>query len=124
MDEKIFHEIIHRFNLVNDYTDNENIWVGHGRIGNIGCPDIEEAKIILTKHLGDEIAENEETPEWIKKTLFQWENAHPYQHIHEKGQPLFAKRLNNNKIIVAAIWPWQIKKNIASLMVYEGNFLE
>lgn len=124
MDKELFYQIIHRFNLVNDYTDNPNIWVGHGRIGNLGCPRIEEAKQILEKHLGDEIAEDETTPEWIRKTLSQWENAHPFQHIHEKGQPLFAKKFESGKIIVAAIWPWQIKKNIASLMLYEGSFIE
>ena len=124
MDKTLFYQIVHRFNLKNDYTNNSNIWVGHGRIGNLGCPNMTEAKKILTDYLGDEIAEEESTPEWIKKTLVQWENSHPFQHIHEKGQPLFAKKHDSGKVTVAAIWPWQIKENIASLMLYDGNFIE
>ena len=91
MDEVMFRGIVHRFDLQNDYTDNENIWVGHGSIGNLGCPDINEAMDVLRKYFGEPIATQGETPEWIKKTLRQWENAHPFQHVHERGQPLFLK---------------------------------
>ena len=63
------------------------------------------------------------TPEELEKTLAQWENFHPYQKVREIDQPMFISRDGNN-ITTAVIWPWQIKEGVASLMLYEGKFIE
>ncbi|MEM4230616.1 MAG: hypothetical protein QXF25_01965 [Candidatus Pacearchaeota archaeon] len=123
--EQILKEQIEKFNLTNEVTENPNIWVGCGVIGGEGQPSIEEAKKILEEKFGKCIADSgQETPEWLVKTLKQWENYHPYQHVREKDQPLFIKKLDNGRIVVAVIWPWQIKKGKASLMVYKGQLIE
>lgn len=123
--ERTLIELISKFGLTNEYTENLSIWVGHAAIGGKGQPTMEEAKQILSRLMGDCVADKgQETPEWISKTLEQWQNFHPYQHVRERDQPLYVKKLDNGKVIVAVIWPWQIKKNIASIMVYEGDLLE
>jgi hypothetical protein len=122
MENKI-NELIQKFNLKNDLTKNFNIWVGHAKIGYKGRPSIEEAKSILLEIFDEFLEEGEPTPENIKKTLKQWENFHPYQNAREIDQPMFFSK-RNNKIFIAVIWPWQIKEGVASLMLYQGNFIE
>lgn len=122
--EQILKDPIEKFELNNKITKNPNIWVGCGKIGGKGQFSIPEAMRVLEANFGNCIAEaGEETPAWLEKTLKQWEDFHPYQHVREKDQPLFIKRLENNKVVVAVIWPWQIKRHMASLMVYEGQLL-
>ena len=123
MDNQKINELIEKFNLKNDLTKNFNIWIGHAKIGYRKRPSIEEVKKILLELFDEFIEEYEPTPERLKKTLEQWENFHPYQKVREIDQPMFISR-EGDKIIVAVIWPWQIKEGVASLMLYEGKFLE
>jgi len=122
MEEKV-NELIRQFDLKNDLTKNFNIWVGHAKVGYNGKPSIEETKTTLL-HLFDEfIEEGEPTPENFKKTLKQWEDFHPYQNVREIDQPMFISR-QGDKVFIMVIWPWQIKEGVASLMLYQGNFVE
>lgn len=121
--ESRINELIKQFNLKNDLTKNFNIWVGHAKIGYKGRPSIEEAKSILLGIFDEFIEEGEPTPENMQKTLKQWENFHPYQNVREIDQPMFFSK-KNNKVFVVVIWPWQIKEGVASLMLYQGNFIE
>ncbi len=116
-------ELIKKFNLKNDLTQNFNIWVGHAKIGYRNRPSIEETKEPLKKIFDEFIPEGVPTPENLKKTLSQWENFHPYQHVRELDQPMFISKDNEN-IFVAVIWPWQFKKGVASLMLYQGKVLD
>ncbi|MBD3247037.1 hypothetical protein GF378_00255 [Candidatus Pacearchaeota archaeon] len=125
MDFDEIKELIERFNLKNDLTKNFNIWVGHAKIGYRDKPGIEETKKVLQEIFDEFIPENQPTPEEMKKTLKQWENFHPYQHAREIDQPMFySKSKDNSEIVVAVIWPWQIKEKIASLMLYRGKIIE
>ena len=118
-----FRKIVKIFNLKNDLTLNSNIWVGHAKIGFRNRPSIEEAKKILSNYFGELVVENGPTPKHLKRSLSQWENYHPFQHVRENDQPLFMKR-KDGEIVVAVIWPWREKKGIASLMLYKGDWLE
>ncbi|RLG11711.1 hypothetical protein DRN73_04590 [Candidatus Pacearchaeota archaeon] len=123
MNNPKINELIKKFNLKNDLTKNFNIWVGHAKIGYRNRPSINEVKKILLEIFDEFIEEYEPTPERLKETLSQWENFHPYQKVREIDQPMFVSR-EGEKIIVAVIWPWQIKEGVASLMLYEGKFIE
>jgi hypothetical protein len=123
MDIERINELIARFNLKNDLTQNFNIWVGHAKIGYRDRPSIEEVKQILKEMFEEFIPEGTPTPENLKKTLAQWENFHPFQHAREIDQPMFLSK-KGNEITIAVIWPWQIKDGVASLMLYQGRFLE
>ena len=120
MDEARFQELVQRFKLKNDLTDNFDIWVGHAKIGFREAPKMEEAKKILLEFFEEFIEEYEPTPEKVKTLLKQWENYHPYQNVRELDQPMFISK-NGDEIIIAVIWPWQLKDGIASLMVYKGR---
>lgn len=123
MEQERLQELISLFRLKNDLTENPNIWIGHAKIGFRKSPNIEEAKSILLGYFKEFIEEFEPTPQELKKTLSQWEDYHPFQKVREIDQPMFISR-NGNKIIVAVIWPWQIKEGTASLMIYNGEILE
>ena len=120
MDKKDIDDLIEKFNLSNDLTENLKIWVGHAKIGRDDNPSIEEAKEILKDFFDVMVPENTPTPERLKKVLSQWENYHPYQHVRELDQPMFIRR-EGETIIVAVIWPWQMKQGVASLMLYQGE---
>lgn len=122
--EKLLHELIHQFKLDNTYTINRNIWVGHASIGISKAFTISKAKSYLSSRFSEFIRENEQTPIWIIATLKQWENIHPFQSVREVDQPLFIKRFPNGKILIAVIWPWQFREGVASILVYEGEFIE
>jgi len=115
-------ELIQTFELKNDLTENPNIWVGHAKIGYRNRPTIYEAKKILLNFFDNFIEEYEPTPEELKKTISRWENFHPYQSVREQDQPMFVSK-TENKIIIAVIWPWQLKPGVASLMIYEGELI-
>ncbi len=120
MEPEKFQELIKDFELKNDLTDNIKIWVGHAKIGFRKRPSIDDTKRILLKYFEDFIEEYEPTPEKISKIMPQWEDSHPYQKVRELDQPMFFS-IKGDSIIVAVIWPWQIKDGVASLMVYEGK---
>jgi len=120
MDNTKIQEIIDKFNLKNDLTKNPNIWIGHAKIGYRNRPNIEEVKKLLLDIFDFYIEEGEPTPEYIKKIMGQWEDFHPYQKVREIDQPMFISK-NQNTIFIAVIWPWQIKENVASLMLYKGK---
>ena len=125
MDIDKINELIAKFSLKNDLTQNFNIWVGHAKIGYRDRPTIEQAKETLKQIFENFVPEGTPTPESLKKTLAQWENFHPYQHAREADQPMFYSRSKNGvDITVAVIWPWQIKNGVASLMLYQGRFIE
>ena len=121
--ENQVNELIQRFNLKNNLTQNFNIWVGHAKIGFEGKPSIEETKTILLDLFDEFVEEGEPVPRHLQKTLAQWEDFHPYQKVREIDQPMFISR-QENKAFVVVIWPWQIKEGVASLMLYQGEFLE
>jgi len=123
MEQEKLQELINLFRLKNDLTENCNIWVGHAKIGFRKSPTIEEAKSILLGYFDEFIEEFEPTPQNLKKIMVQWEGYHPYQKVREIDQPMFISR-NENEIIVAVIWPWQIKEGTASLMIYSGELLQ
>ena len=123
MSEEIIRPLVEKFNLKNDLTENIRIWVGHAKIGYRERPKIEEAKKFLSEHFKNFIPEGTPTPESIKKSLAQWENFHPFQKVRELDQPLFYT-IEGQRITLAVIWPWQMKKGVASLMLYEGRVLE
>ena len=123
MENQELNKIIEKFDLKNDLTENPDIWIGHAKIGFRNRPSIKEAKKILKEFFNEIIQENQETPEELKKTLKQWENYHPFQHVRELDQPMFIKKGKEN-IIIAVIWPWQMKKGIASLMLYKGKIIK
>jgi hypothetical protein len=121
----ILNELIAKFKLSNDYTENKDIWVGHASIGEEGKPSIDEAKNFLSEKFNGCLADSgTKTPDWIIKTLEQWHDFHPFQNVREIDQPLFVKKLDDKKVVVAIMWPWQIKEQIASLMVYEGKMID
>lgn len=120
MDPEKKKELIEKFNLKNDLTKNVNIWVGHAKIGYRNRLSLQEAKEILEDYFDQSIKEGESTPEEIQKIMNQWENFHPYQKVRELDQPMFISK-KDDKVIVAVIWPWQIKEGVASLMIYEGT---
>ena len=120
MEKDKFQDLIQKFELKNDITKNPNIWVGHAKIGYNNQPTIYEAKKILLEFFDEFIEEYEPTPEEIKNIIRRWENFHPYQNVREQDQPMFISK-TGNRIIVAVIWPWQLKQDVASLMVYEGE---
>ncbi len=121
MEKDKFQDLIQKFDLKNDITENPNIWVGHAKIGyNNNQPTIYEAKKILLDFFEEFIEEYEPTPEEIKNIIKRWENFHPYQSVREQDQPMFVSK-TENRITVAVIWPWQLKQDVASLMVYEGE---
>jgi hypothetical protein len=122
MNELKFQELVDRFGLKNDLTDNFNIWVGHAKIGFRDAPKIEEAKKILLEFFEEFVEEYEPTPEHIKNLMKQWENYHPYQNIRELDQPMFISK-GKESVTIAVIWPWQLKDGIASLMVYQGRLI-
>ena len=123
MENLTFEKIIEKFNMKNDLTNNPKIWMGHAKIGYRGRIKMMETKELLSKYFPEHIPENIPTPEELKKTLAQWENAHPFQHVREEDQPMFIKR-KGNKIEIAVIWPWQMKEGVASLMLYKGEILD
>jgi hypothetical protein len=123
MDIEKINELIAKFNLKNDLTQNFNIWVGHAKIGYRDRPSIEDVKKILNEMFDEFIPEGQPTPENLKKSLAQWENFHPFQHAREIDQPMFISK-KDNEVTIAVIWPWQIKDGVASLMLYQGRFIE
>lgn len=123
MTEDMIKEIVEKFNLKNDLTENIRIWVGHAKIGYRDRPSFEEAKELLEKNFATTIKEGEPTPENLKKSMSQWENFHPFQKVRELDQPMYYS-LDGQKLIVAVIWPWQMKQGVASLMLYEGRLLD
>lgn len=123
MEEEKLQELVNLFRLKNDLTENFNIWVGHAKIGFRKSPTIEEAKSVLLGYFDEFIEEFEPTPQELKKTMIQWEGYHPYQKVREIDQPMFFSR-KGNQIIMAVIWPWQIKEGVASLMIYSGELLQ
>lgn len=123
MPEEVIKNLVEKFNLKNDLTENIRIWVGHAKIGYRDRPTIQQAKDILVKQFENHVPEGIPTPERLRKSLTQWENFHPFQKVRELDQPLYYK-INGQKLIVAVIWPWQMKKGVASLMLYEGRVLE
>lgn len=125
MDIDKINELIAKFNLKNDLTQNFNIWVGHAKIGYRDRPTIDNVKEMLKGVFDTFVPEGQPTPEELKKTLAQWENFHPYQHAREIDQPMFfSKSKDKTEVTVAVIWPWQIKEGVASLMLYQGRFVE
>lgn len=120
MEDDKLQDLIQKFQLKNDLTKNFNIWVGHAKIGHRDKPDIEQAKKILIGFFDEFIEEYEPTPDELKDVLAQWENFHPYQKVRELDQPMFVSKTEKD-IIVAVIWPWQLKEGVASLMVYQGE---
>lgn len=116
-------EIVEKFNLKNDLTENIRIWVGHAKIGYKDRISIEDAKKLLENQFNNKVTEGEPTPEKLKKSIMQWENFHPFQKVREIDQPLYYN-IDGQKLTVAVIWPWQMKHGVASLMLYEGRFLE
>lgn len=120
MDENKVQEIIEKFNLKNDLTENKNIWVGHAKIGYRNRLNLEEAKRFLADFFQEYIKENEPTPEPLRGMIKKWEDFHPYQKVRELDQPMFISK-KEKRIVVAVIWPWQIKEGIASLMLYVGE---
>lgn len=122
METEKLQELIASFQLKNDLTENINIWAGHAKIGFRGRPSIDDAKCTLLKYFDEFIEEFEPTPPELKKTLLQWEGYHPFQKVREIDQPMFLTR-KGNQIVVAVIWPWQIKEGVASLMIYKGEII-
>ena len=123
MSEEVIKNLVKRFNLKNDLTENIRIWVGHAKIGYRDRPTIEEAKEFLSQNFENSVPEGTPTPEALRKSLSQWENFHPFQKVREQDQPMYYK-IDGQKLIVVVIWPWQMKKGVASLMMYEGRVLE
>lgn len=121
--DNIINELVEKFSLKNDLTENRNIWVGHAKIGREGRMSMQEAKNFLSQIFEHLVEEEKQTPEELRKTLSQWENSHPFQKAREIDQPMFFKK-EGNKILVAVLWPWQMKKDVASIMVYNGDILE
>ena len=118
--KKEIQELIEKFNLKNDLTDNKGIWVGHAKIGYRNRPNIEQAKEYLKEIFPEYIEENQPTPEYLVEIMKKWENSHPYQKVRELDQPMFVLK-EDNQIYVAVIWPWQIREGVASLMLYVGE---
>lgn len=116
-------ELIEKFELKNDLTNNPNIWVGHAKIGFRKRLKINEAKEILSRYFEHHIPENMSIPSEWEKTINQWEDYLHFQKVREIDQPLFMKK-KGKEAIVAVIWPWQIKEGVASLMLYKGKFIE
>ena len=123
MTEDIVEDIVNKFNLKNDLTENIKIWVGHAKIGYRDRPSIESAKELLKQHFKNFIEEGTPTPENLRKSLSQWENFHPFQKVREIDQPMYYK-IDGQRLTVEVIWPWQMNKGVASLMLYEGRILD
>ena len=121
-EEEFVDNLVEKFELKNDLTQSIKIWVGHAKLGYRNRPNIEDAKKILLGMFENFIPEETPTPEKILKSLAQWENFHPFQKVRELDQPLYYT-IKDKKITVAVIWPWQMKKGVASLMLYEGRVL-
>lgn len=123
MTEDMIDNLVDTFNLKNDLTENIKIWVGHAKIGYRDRPSIEEAKQVLAEHFENKVPEGTPTPENLRKSMTQWENFHPFQKVREIDQPMYYK-IDGKKLVLAVIWPWQMKKGVASLMLYEGRMLD
>ena len=120
MDEIRLNELIDTFNLKNDLTKNENLWIGHAKIGYRKRMDLNEAIEFLKDYFQEHIPQGQKTPEYLQEILKQWEGIHQYQKVREADQPMFFSKANN-KVYAAVIWPWQIREGVASLMLYVGE---